>query len=174
MGRLEDRCEALAKTIAAIRPIYAESGSDQQALLETMIGAAIWYLPKPPNAWTGRVSIGVLQAFHPDSKVDKPKISEEHVYPRKVAAKLLIEDEQLSPERMFDLFKEKYGRIHYITPGENKAVRPYQKSSEFVTPEEVYQKAKIELVLVEPDRWSLIKKRDRLTIDNFLQAQMIR
>lgn len=78
---LDEQCSVLADVIVAIRPVYSEASPRQRALLETVIGAASWYIPKPLRAWTGRMSLGALKMFHPDSGVQKPRFSEEHVYP---------------------------------------------------------------------------------------------
>jgi len=112
---LDEKCSVLADTIAAIRPVYAKATPRQRVLLETMIGAALWYIPKPSSAWTGRVSVGALRMFHPTSGIEKPRFSEEHVYPRKVAARLLLEDQSLDGTNLSALFREKYGRLHFIS-----------------------------------------------------------
>src|SRR5665647_2237670 len=90
--RLEEQCAVVAALIVAMRPVYEAASARQRALLETIIGAGIWYIPKPSRAWTGRISVGALRTFHPESGMAKPRLSEEHVYPRKVAARLLLED----------------------------------------------------------------------------------
>jgi hypothetical protein len=114
-AKLREQCQIMASLIVAIRPVYAAATPNQRALLETIIGAGLWYVPKASNAWTGKVSVGALRAFHPDSGISSPRLSEEHVYPRKVAARQLLEDLSLTNETMTILFQEKYGRVHLIT-----------------------------------------------------------
>jgi len=167
-ANLEEKCEVLAEAIIAIRPLYIKSNQRQKALLETTIGAAIWYIPKPSNAWTGRISVGVLKAFHPDSGIQKPKFSEEHVYPRKVTARLLFEDQSINGVNLTSLFREKYGRLHFITPDENRFVQPYQRVEVFTTPDAAYAKAGIVLIEVANHDLSLIKKRNQSTIERYL------
>lgn len=133
-----------------------------------MIGAAIWYVPKSPDAWTGFISVGALKAFHPDSGIEKPKLSEEHVYPRKVAAHMLLADEMLDGATMTVIFREKYGQLHFITSDENKSVRPYQRVGVFTTPDDAYAKARIVLIKVAKEDFRLIKKRNRDVIDKYL------
>ena len=166
--KLETRCAALADIVISIRPVYTKADSEQKALIETMIGAAIWYIPKPSDAWTGKMSTGVLKAFHPDSGITKPKFSEEHVYPRKVAARMLLEDNALDGATMVKVFREKYGRLHYITPEENKSVQPYQRVAVFSTPDVAYIKAGIKLIQIAQQDLRLIKKRDRDVIERYL------
>jgi hypothetical protein len=168
-AKLEGQCRILAEIVAAIKPVYSKADPNQKAFIETMVGAAIWYIPKPSSAWTGRVSIGALKAFHPDSGHPKPKFSEEHVYPRKVAARLLLENKSIDGSDLSTLFKEKYGRLHLITPDENKSVQPHQRANVFTTPYAAYSKAGIVLIEVANHELSLVKRRDRKTIERYLK-----
>ena len=169
--KLEKQCAVLADIIIAIRPVYLKADATQKALIETMIGAAIWYIPKPATAWTGYISEGALKAFHPDSGIQKPKISEEHVYPRKVAARLLLEDHELSASTMAILFRDKYGRLHYITSDENKGVQPYLRANVFTTPDEAYKAAGVFLIKVDPQDLKQIKRRNPSIINAYLKSQ---
>ena len=117
--KLNDQCAVVAALIVAMRPVYQGANERQRALLETIIGAGIWYIPKPAGAWTGLISIGALQTFHPQTGVSSPKLSEEHMFPRKVTARLLLEDPLIDGPTLAALFREKYGRVHLITPEEN-------------------------------------------------------
>ncbi len=158
----------MASLIVAIRPVYAAASLSQRALLETIVGAGLWYVPKASNAWTGKVSLRALRAFHPDSGNSSPKLSEEHVYPRKVAARQLLEDLSLTNETMTSLFQEKYGRVHLITSEENKAVQRHQRVAVFSTPDEAYVLAGITFAELSVEELRKVKKRDRETIERFL------
>lgn len=168
-AKLEQQCATLAAVIVSIRPVYTKSSDVQKALIETMIGAAIWYIPKPPDAWTGYISMGALKAFHPDSGIAKPKFSEEHVYPRKVAARMLLSDGALDASTMTAIFREKYGRLHYITSDENKVVQPFQRVGVFTTPDDAYAKAGVILIEVAREDLKQIKKRDRSVVEKYLK-----
>ncbi len=89
---------------------------------------------------------------------------------RKVAARLLLENLKLDGDTLFDLFTNKYGRLHYITPDENKAVIRFQKDSVFTEPENAYRSAGIQLINVVAADLKAIKKRDAKTIDAYLNA----
>ena len=167
-ARLREQCEVVALLIAAMRPVYEAANPRQRALLETIIGAAIWYIPKPVHAWTGRISRGALEAFHPDSGNERPRLSEEHVYPRKVAARLLLSDMSLTGETMAHQFRENFGRVHLITSEENKAVQRYQRVGVFTSPDEAYALAGITFVEFSDDALRKVKKRDREAIEHFL------
>nr|MDP2190910.1 hypothetical protein [Rhodoferax sp.] len=167
-AKLEEQCAVVAALIVAMRPVYEAASTRQRALLETIIGAGIWYIPKPSRAWTGRISVGALRTFHPESGVVKPRLSEEHVYPRKVAARLLLEDPLLDGPALANLFREKYGRVHLITSEENKAVQPFQRVGVFISPDEAYAKAGIAFVELPDEELRQVKRRHRETIDRHL------
>lgn len=167
-AKIEEQCAVVAALIVAMRPIYKAASARQRVLLETIIGAGIWYIPKPTRAWTGCISIGALQTFHPESGVVKPRLSEEHIYPRKVAARLLLEDLSLDGPILADLFREKYGRIHLVTSEENKAVQRFQRVGVFTSPEETYKKAGITFVELPEGELRQVKRRHRETIDRYL------
>ena len=170
MEKIRNHCGALADVITAVKSIHEKAEAPQKAFIETMIGAAIWYIPKPPNAWTGRISKAALKSFHSTSGIEKPRFSEEHIYPRKVAARLLIERKELNGPALFKLFTEKFGRLHYITPDENKAVIRFQKDAVFTEPETAYLQAGIDLVEVNAEDLRSIKKRDDATIERYTNA----
>lgn len=114
------------------------------------------------------MSKGALKSFHPDSGIERPRLSEEHVYPRKVAARLLLEDGALNAETLAVQFREKHGRVHLITSEENKAVQPFQRVGIFTSPDAAYAAAGIVLVDMPDDALRKVKKRDRETIKRFL------
>ena len=169
-AKLEEQCEIVAELIVAMRPLYQSASVQQRALLETIIGAALWYIPKPPRAWTGRISVGALRAFHPASGIEKPRLSEEHVYPRKVTAKLLLRDESLSGISLATLFREKYGRVHFITSEENKTVQPFQRASVFTSPDDAYEKARIAFLELSDEDLRKVKRRDGEVIERHLRT----
>jgi len=105
--------------------------------------------------------------LHPESNIGGGKLSEEHVYPRKIAARKLLEDHSLTADAMERVFREEFGRLHYITSEENKAVIRYQKSGVFTTPEEAYRQAGIELITVDRSDLRALKKRDPNTIEKY-------
>ncbi len=169
-AKLVEQCDILAALIGAIRPFYQSASPQQRAFLETIIGAGLWYIPKPAGAWTGRISVGALRAFHPESGIVKPRLSEEHVYPRKVAARHLIEDSSLDGSALANLFREKYGRVHLITSEENKAVQPFQRAGVFTSPEAAYTMAGILFLDLPANELRHVKRRDREIIDRHLSS----
>jgi len=168
--KIDERCDALYNVITSISDIYHDSNTDQKSYIETMIGAALWYIPKPLDAWTNHISLKLLKAFHPKSKVENPRISEEHVYPRKLAARMLLTKDDLSPELLKESFYNKFSRLHYITPEENRTAQQFQRVNIFNNPEEVYVKAGITLILIDPKDLSDIKNRKAFVIEKYIET----
>jgi len=168
---IKSRCNVLANIINSIKEIYYSSDKNQKAFIQTIIGAAIWYIPKPKDCWTGMISKKLIKNFFSiDGK--KIKISEEHVIPRKYAAKELLEEKQvLTPEYVEEKYKKEYGILNYITSGENKKVIKYQKTSEYNKNylNEPYEKAEIYLIeintiILKELKEGKIKNDDELSI----------
>ncbi|QIN82757.1 hypothetical protein GBA63_08930 [Rubrobacter tropicus] len=174
-AKLRERCEVLAGVLVSVGGLYHNESTtkDQKAYLETMIGAALWYLPVPKECWTGKISLEAIRAHHPDSGVQRPKLTADHEYPRKIAAGELLgrhagERAKLSDE-LLPLYVGKYGRFNYVTPQENRSLMPHQRRSAFVDPATAYLAAGITLVAVTEGELSQIKKRNAAAIARVLQ-----
>ena len=85
---------------------------------------------------------------------------------------MLLEDLLLDAKRMTTLFREKYGRLHYITPDENKSVQKFQRAGTFSSPEEAYSKAGIVFITATKEDLKLIKRRDLTTIEKCLKPAL--
>ena len=97
-----------------------------------------------------------------------PKLSEEHVYPRKVAARLLIENPALDGATLAKLFSEQFGRVHLITPEENKAVQQFQRANVFTSPDNAYAKAGITFIKLSDEELRSVKRRSLEMINAIL------
>ncbi len=76
--RVKNKCTALLKLIIGIQEFYKTSNDGNKRFTETTIGAAIWYLPKDKTVlFTGKISKEAIQ---------RGEKSEDHPYPRKIAA----------------------------------------------------------------------------------------
>lgn len=139
--RLEEKCEALLKLVLGIQDYYKATSAENKRLIETTIGATIWYLPKSKKLlFTGKIS---------KEAKEKNEKSEDHLYPRKIAAMEILSlnwSEEVDPlKTILKLFLEKYGRYNYVSRKENNKLIQFQKSDIFVSPEIAYKKAGIEL-----------------------------
>jgi len=161
------RCKVLTEILNSSKNIYKCGNENQKAFIETIIGAAIWYIPKPKNYWTGKISIEAIKSFL--QKNEKQKLSEEHDIPRKVAAKTLLDtDDELTVEYVEKQYIEKFCKLHYITPEENKRAIKYQKTNVYQSSEEVYKNANIELVEIKAEQLKQIKLGNVELIKNII------
>jgi hypothetical protein len=152
--KLSARCHTLAATVRAIKPVYIDklNTKTQKDFVETMIGAAIWYLPQAGELWTGMISVDALKALQAGTKITE--LTKDHNYPRKCAARELLElsDEHLTTESVLHLYKTKYGRLNFVTSEENRRLMKYQKAETFSTPQNAYSKASVTLVPIRLDQ----------------------
>lgn len=144
--RLEERCIALEKLIDAIKPFYNKTDSDnQKAFIETIVGAAIWYLPHGKNYWNNKVSKKAIEKLRNDFE---QRLTRDHVFPRKESAKrLLTKDLGLDGTGavLRKLYKEKFGVYVLVTPEENRKLIKIQREHNYGHWEEAYKEAQIEL-----------------------------
>jgi hypothetical protein len=147
--RLGERCAVIASMVLALKPIYdsVETTETQKALLETVVGAAIWYLYQPRTLWTGRIS----EAAHAALPLGNP--TRDHEYPRKMAGRELFRmtEKSISAEAILNLYLTKFGRFNLVTSDENKRLVKYQKGDQFVTAEMCYESAGIRLMEAAED-----------------------
>ncbi|TRZ94664.1 hypothetical protein D4R78_06110 [bacterium] len=159
-NKLKDRCCVLRKCIISLSDIYHDTNTneDQKRLIETMIGAAIWYLPNDLGLWTGKVSEEALKLINQGTPISK--LTKEHEFPRKLAAKEVLTSElnnlNKSEPRLFELYTTKYGKWNLVTPKENKILGQFQKDTIFVSSHDSYSKAGIKLIEVDK---SVLQKR---------------
>ncbi|MGB2964355.1 MAG: hypothetical protein WBB69_10260 [Anaerolineales bacterium] len=173
--RISERCEVIAELVQNMQKMYRSSTTSdyQRNHIQVIIGAGIWYIPNS-DLWSGKISVEAVKDFHPTHGIDNPKLSKDHQYPRKVAAKTLLDTDWSTypaPGREITrLFIEKFGTYNYVTPSENRNLMKYQTVEVFVNPKDAYEKANIQLVSVSENNISLIKKRDKSLIEDLLDT----
>jgi hypothetical protein len=160
---LHERAELVSKVILLTEDLYHKGGltKGQLGLLQTLIGAAIWYLPGDNKLlFSGKVSKKLLEALEKNSDV---KMTEEHFYPRKVSATKLFEqhldDLKSNPtETLKNLYLNEFGLFNLVLKSENDRLKKFQKVDVFVRPEEAYAQAGIELTDLTPEMVSRFPK----------------
>lgn len=157
-AKLRDRCEILVEVVRKLGIIYSgvTVNDTQRHYIETIVGAALWYLPTSRELWTGAISAGAVKDF-----------------PRKVSAVELMKRawEDADPSgAMLQLYLEKYGRFNYITPTENKVLVKHQKVHVFEQPVDAYKAANIRLLVITPTDLKHIRKRNPAVIENLLDT----
>ncbi len=165
--KILDKAEVIARTVISQQAFYSskECNKNHRQLLETMIGAAIWYLPTPAELYSGYTSVAALKQFAEAVDNTPIKLTKEHLYPRKVAARELFElDWSVITEpylKVQELYLEKYGRFNFVMPKENKWLMKHQKADIFVSPEHSYAQAGVELFEVSYVALQTIRKGDQ-------------
>ncbi len=173
-SKMRDKAEVIARTVVSQVDFYhsADCNANHRQLLETMIGAAIWYLPQGQLFWTGRVSVGALYAIAESSEPQRVKLTQDHEYPRKMAANQLFNVDWSevpdATEFIITRYVEVYGRFNYVLPVENKKLVPYQKIDRFRSPMQSYRQAGVELRNVTPDELKRAQRGDRKLTQDLL------
>ena len=87
---LKERAEILSQLVILASTIYKKDNisEGQRGLLETIIGAGIWYLPSSIDLYSGYISNAALESLESDPH--NTKLVEEHSFPRKLAAEMLF------------------------------------------------------------------------------------
>ena len=155
---LSKRAKVLSDTIIAISEIYHSDILDegQKGMLETLIGAGIWYLPSSKKLFSGLISNEALNRFRLDSSV---KLVEEHGFPRKVAGKKLLsehlEELKIDDRKLEELYTSKMGKFNLVLKEENNKLKKFQKTSVFQDELSAYQSAGIKLIQVQDSDFEL-------------------
>ena len=162
--KILDKADVIARTVISQQKFYfsEDCNKNHKQLLETMVGAAIWYLPQGKELWTGNISIGALKKLFESDDPHKITLTKDHHYPREVAAAELFKLDWstfLSPaEEVLKRYKNIYGRYNFVLPEENKRLVKYQKGIIFISPEDSYRKAGIILQNITENQLNQIKK----------------
>lgn len=151
---LEKRAYVLSKMIQSTKKIYDDPKIDekQRGLLETLVGAGIWYLPSGTELFSGKISQAALEELNINSTVH---LVEEHFYPRKISGKMcytkFYKQIEADPQAFLNLYRQTFGRYHLVLKSENNLLKKFQKSSGFISPDDSYRAAEISLVKLTRD-----------------------
>jgi hypothetical protein len=159
--KLSARCATLEKMVDSVSFIYRdeETTDDQRKLMETVFGAAIFYLPHTAKYWTGKISRAALEALRENPGT---RLTKEHQFPRKIAARELFSEVgriRNGETSMKVLYEGKYARYNYVTPAENKKISIHQREGVFTDIETAYRSAGIELVDISSEELKNLRKK---------------
>jgi len=154
--KLKERCDVLEKIIASMADTYRNKGTtaDQKAFIETIIGAAIWYLPHTHKYWTGKISKDAKEALLLGKKT---RLTKELQYPRKLAAKELLSATDRDVP-IIELYEDIYAQFNIVTPLENKKISQFQRDGVFIDIEGAYKAAGIELLQITNEELASLLK----------------
>ncbi len=120
-GSQSCKITALWQLVNEIRKVYDDTGKDEKDFIETVIGAAIFYLPHPVNeCFNGYSSISAL-----NNALKEKRIVKEHLFPRKRAGKDVLE-KVYTKEEFYSKVKNEYRIFMYLTSEENKLTINYE------------------------------------------------
>jgi hypothetical protein len=128
--------KVLYDIIHNLKDQWDNGGDYERSHIETIVGAAIFYLPTNIKTFTGLISEEALL-------VNKTERVKEHQYPRKVSANILMKNPPSSIEDLISQYENKYGTWNYVTKKENSTLRKYQTLEKFTNPEDSYKLANI-------------------------------
>jgi hypothetical protein len=163
---LKKRTEVLAKVVENLSDLYHSGNLDegQKGLIETLIGAGIWYLPSGKELFSGKISVAALEHLRIDPK---SKLVMDHGYPRKISGKALLnehlDDLKLDNTILYDLYINKMGRYNLVLKLENDFLRIFQRAAVFESEEISYINAGIELIdLKAPENCNVLEELPHL------------
>lgn len=110
------KIEALWTLVNEIRELYSGTNREGKEYIETVIGAAVFYLPHPVNeCFNGYCSIRAL-----NNTLREQRMVKEHLFPRKMAGRDVLEN-NYPKEVFYSRVKDHYRIFMYLTPDENTA-----------------------------------------------------
>ncbi len=114
----------LKEIIDALKPCYlAKVDESEKAYFETIIGAAIFYLPTSVNHFSGYISIGAIKSYLKDGKKVR-----DHISPRKFVARKLLSEPSVSAEALMNDYYNSYAQFMYVAPSENSLLVNYYEN----------------------------------------------
>ena len=129
---------ALHQLLVSMSEHYLQATPDEQAFLETTVGAAVFYLPRSkPRHYSGFISPEALESGNE---------CREHMFPRKIAGAALLSNPPETADELAEKCNSVYLRFNIVTSVQNKQLAPHQKKGVFKEPFDAYEKAGITLI----------------------------
>jgi hypothetical protein len=152
LNDLTEKCELLSDMIKATTELYhaTTTNDEQRGLLETIIGAGIWYLPSHKNElYSGYASVALLEDIC-NKDLNEIKWTEEHSFPRKVAGNRLysqyINEVNSNSQFLKELYLSTLGCFNIVTTNENNKLKKFATVDNFINDNLSYEAAEIHLV----------------------------
>ena len=155
--RLENKCDVMQKLIQLLIPLYNNSreNKDKKNLLETLIGAGIFYLGGGQAMYGGYISLKALNHLKKGKKLES--LTKDHRNPRKQSGRKLLESDykNFSQKSLLKLYVEVYGKFNYVTKEENNELKHITKKFSFnekMNWKKLYKKAGIKVIKISLDK----------------------
>jgi len=115
------------------------------------------------------ISVEAIRGFHPETGIEKPKLTADHSFPRKVAAKELLNlawnDYSNASAELLRRYSEAYGRFNLITSTENRKLMRFQRTNTFASTTKSYELAEVVLLSITREQLIGIKARDKAVVE---------
>jgi len=106
----------------AIRPWYAQANEEEQSYLDTVLGAAVFYLPHSVAHFNGFISLACLQGC-----LEEKRKVKDHIFPRKRTGRRLL-TAPITVEELQNLYHNELAQFMYLTPSENARMVNYYET----------------------------------------------
>lgn len=163
---IKDKCQVIADIVNSLGGKYKPE-SKQADFLETVIGAAIFYIYNLNNyTWYKDKVIVSKEAYK------QKEFCADHIIPRKHAASLLLKEKNLTGEGVRKFLEDKFCKLLYLTKSENARYRNKKDIEkmgineidalfDFEKLKEMYAKEGIILEIKTKEEFDKLKKQQR-------------
>jgi len=119
-GDPHPKFKALWKMLGPMRPAYGSATDPRErSFMETVVGAAVFYLPTSVDHFSGYMSRASIAGF-----LEGRRIVKDHIYPRKLAGRTLLESE-FALEELVNIFHTQLAIFMYVSAEENSLLVNY-------------------------------------------------
>ena len=163
---VETQLTLLYKLLKESRKLY--HGSKNQTDKDNMVRFlynAIFVLGNPTEFWDKTISIKALELCKTKKN---PLLTYNHVYPRSIAMRNLLEIKKDSYKSFKDMMLNIYCKVNIITHQENLSLKKYQRYGVFKNSKLSHRKCDIKLRKINENQLKLVKKQDIETINKII------
>ncbi len=122
-GDPHPKFKALWKMLGPMRPAYGSAiDPRERSFMETVVGAAVFYLPTSVDHFSGHMSRASIAGF-----LEGRRIVKDHIYPRKLAGRTLLESE-FTLEELMHIHHTKLAIFMYVSAEENSLLVNYYEN----------------------------------------------
>lgn len=164
---IKDKCQVIADIVNSLRDKYETKylGTKQADFLETLVGAAIFYIYNLNDyTWCKDKVIVSKEAL------SQNQFCADHIIPRKYAASLLLKEKNLTRDKVHDYLKDIFCKVLYLTKSENasfrkkdinKGIKDIGTLFDFEELQKMYDEKEITLIPITKDEFEKLKKKQR-------------
>ena len=164
---IRDKCQVIADIVNSLRDKYETKylGTKQADFLETLVGAAIFYIYNlNDDTWCKDKVIVSKEAL------SQNQFCADHIIPRKYAASLLLKEKNLTRDKVHDYLKDIFCKVLYLTKSENasfrkkdinKGIKDIGNLFDFEELQKMYDEKEITLIPIAKDDFEELKKQQK-------------